>query len=416
MKLSWLKLFVVARFMAICAVAPAQSPAVAPRPVDLWKPSPSENWLLRVESASGLSYFVSVLPFTLEPFHGAPCFQLWFSFDAKAPEHIRQRRRILVDLKTGQTVRAYTWPDKKEIKVEADGPITFITGAPEGVPLELFASLEVSEGVSPLFREVPLKKGTDPGDRGPEAPGSSRRMQIRREEQAPFVVMEMILTDKGVEELKVRQKWLPGEKWWREYERYVKGKKDLTAKLMNPPPTKEELAQREKSQAAFLKAKENWERFLKFHPLAADEKLRNRLSVVEERPPVQDLLQRLRKVTGIKLELADNLANHEPDLGSLQLPNMGAYCFMEIIAKMDMENGRWEKIDGGYRLEGTSKALRKTVAGGAGRSGLSAGETSPEPTAAPWRRLIDLLVGAAGGGLVGAAAVIAYRRRRVTVG
>jgi len=111
----------------------------------------------------------------------------------------------------------------------------------------------------------------------------------------------------------------------------------------------------EEAQAKGVKA---YADFIKFHPLGLDVKLHARLTVVERRPKLADLLGRLSAATGLNFSLADNLTYHDPDLGHIDLKNMGAYSFMEIIAKSDLGDGRWEKTNDGYRLEGVSRALR----------------------------------------------------------
>lgn len=94
--------------------------------------------------------------------------------------------------------------------------------------------------------------------------------------------------------------------------------------------------------------------FAKYHPLGLDEDLHARLTVVEMRPKLADLLGRMGTATGLKFTLADDLAHHDPDLGCLQLTNTRAYSFMEIIAERGLDNGKWEKVEGGYRLTGVS--------------------------------------------------------------
>ena len=56
----------------------------------------------------------------------------------------------------------------------------------------------------------------------------------------------------------------------------------------------------------------------------------------------------------MKFTLADNLAHHDPKLGGVKFVNTRAFAVMELIARNDIENGRWEKTEDGYRLEGGS--------------------------------------------------------------
>jgi hypothetical protein len=72
------------------------------------------------------------------------------------------------------------------------------------------------------------------------------------------------------------------------------------------------------------------------------------------RPKLRDILGRMGAATGSKFTLADNVAHHDPDLGHFNLTDTPVFSFMEIIAERGIDNGRWEKIDGGYRLTGTS--------------------------------------------------------------
>ncbi len=311
----------------------AQADPAPPRPMDLWKNGEMLNLTIEVPRQS--SFISHVVTSKSEPGKGDPSWHLTFVPGDKAPTQFKSRYRILVELKTAKTLRAFRFPDNKDIAVETIGPITFITAAPEGVPLEWFASFEAAEGRSESGKMV-------------------RRMTIRKEEEDGFVNVELTLTHNGIEELKVRQKWLPGEKWWREYERYVKGQKDLTARLLNPPVLKKELA-------AKLKPIDDWNKFVKSHPLGRDVKLNPPLFLAEKDPKLSYLLERLSASTGLRFTVADNLADHDPDLDDLYRKHELVHTYMEIIAKRDLDDGRWEKIEGGYRLEGVSRIARPPV-------------------------------------------------------
>lgn len=94
--------------------------------------------------------------------------------------------------------------------------------------------------------------------------------------------------------------------------------------------------------------------FAKWHPLAADSRLRTPLRLVETQPPLVDILGRLTVATRLEFKLAENLADHKLDLGELALSKVAAYSVMELIAERQLENGRWEKTDSGYCLVGKS--------------------------------------------------------------
>ncbi len=133
--------------------------------------------------------------------------------------------------------------------------------------------------------------------------------------------------------------------------------------VISPELAKEQTAKRKVIEAAAIKTAQAVGDFAKYHPLGLDPKLRAPLTIVEKNPKLLSLLDRLGACTGLDFTLADNLTYHDPVMGHFQLKNTFAYSLMEIIAQRDLDDGRWEKIDGGYRLEGTSKALRRPPPG-----------------------------------------------------
>jgi hypothetical protein len=165
--------------------------------------------------------------------------------------------------------------------------------------------------------------------------------------------------------------------------------KDAGMAVATPEAAKEQAAKTKAHDEQIAKAHKAVADFAKFHPLGADTKLRSRLAVVEKHPKLKDMLGRLATCTGLSFSVADNLTHHDPDLGYIDLKNTTAYAIMEIIAERDLDNGRWEKIDGCYRLEGVSRIL-------------------PPPSRFPWLWTAIGLSAA----LAPAAAFTIYRRRR----
>lgn len=150
--------------------------------------------------------------------------------------------------------------------------------------------------------------------------------------------------------------------------------------LISPEAEKEQTAKKKAFEAAAAKTAAD---FAKFHPLWLDPKLRAPLTLVEKTPKLPSLLEGLRACTGLDFTLADNLTYHDPVIGHFQSKHTFAYIIMEIIAKRELDDGGWEKTDTGYRLEGTSKALR------------------PPPPGFPWGRVAWGLAGlAVFGGLI----------------
>lgn len=175
----------------------------------------------------------------------------------------------------------------------------------------------------------------------------SRVFGLNREYRDDIIHWEAELSQNGAMLLVIRQRWRVGDNWWLEYERYVGGAKELTAKRATS-------SVRDMDSAVREKAAKDAAVFARLHPLGLDMRLRARLTVVENEAKLDDVLARLRAATGLTLTLADNLTGHNPDLGQLQMTDTFAYSFMEILAERDLENGRWEKTADGYRLEGNS--------------------------------------------------------------
>ncbi len=109
----------------------------------------------------------------------------------------------------------------------------------------------------------------------------------------------------------------------------------------------------------------------KMRPRHADElerdlKLHVSFNLDTSRPDLGHILEKLRAATGLEIETAAELANHQPDFGSIQPSKKGwhAFTIMRIVASRELENGRWEKTDRGYRLVGKSLAAAPTPAAG----------------------------------------------------
>ena len=129
-----------------------------------------------------------------------------------------------------------------------------------------------------------------------------------------------------------------------------------TPKDFGPPPDSEKAKAAKKAyEAAQTEAGELAARF----PLRMDPKLRAKVPVVGPKPQLDDLLEQLRTATELKMTLADNLTYHDPKFVELQGGhNATAWIAMGLIARTDLDDGRWEKIEGGYRLVGVSRSLR----------------------------------------------------------
>jgi hypothetical protein len=127
--------------------------------------------------------------------------------------------------------------------------------------------------------------------------------------------------------------------------------------------------------------------------LRHDRHLRPTFKLTEINPSVPSLLERLGQATGLRFTLADNLKHHQPEYGDLQLGDAPAFMVMEMMALRDIDDAYWEKTKDGYRLTGTSRALKPPAGAGRGR----------------WLVLGGAAVGLAS---IGVCALLYWRRRK----
>src|SRR5262245_6038061 len=82
---------------------------------------------------------------------------------------------------------------------------------------------------------------------------------------------------------------------------------------------------------------------------------------VGSEPTLETVLRDLRQATVLTFTLADYLQNHQPDFGKVHLRDVPAWVVMGLVTENQMQDGRWEKTDTGYRLEGKSLAMTLPV-------------------------------------------------------
>lgn len=93
---------------------------------------------------------------------------------------------------------------------------------------------------------------------------------------------------------------------------------------------------------------------VKVNPLTRDKRLYAQVTI-DEHPTLPQIIDRVRTVSGVELTIAPNLKDHKPNFGSIQAGPKGWFAYQLMgIATQQLENGRWEKVGDGYRLEGTS--------------------------------------------------------------
>jgi hypothetical protein len=252
----------------------------------------------------------------------------------------------------------YIKPTEQIAWLERFGGASFITAAPEGYPVEIFPLHELGQFSSSK---------------------SGATLTLRNEKKDGFIIVEAVLTFGEKDRLLIRQKWIEGEKWWREYERYVDGRKDLYARQVMPPVVKAApIVDPGKPDPLYLRR---------------DPKLQVVVEIEERGAKLSVLLQRMNRATGLTLTLDANLVNHRPDLGFVQSSKQGyrAYDVMGIIERAQLENGRWLKTEQGYKLTGVSKAPMPAVS--------TEKATEVEPESRPSGGAMSWLIG--GGAILG---------------
>lgn len=131
---------------------------------------------------------------------GKDCWQLVFLPDTKSPSSVQYSRPLLVvDKETGQTVRMENVDQKFLSRVEKLGELTFPVETQFGYPLPLL----------PVVGDQPLDA---------KSPDGSYHMTTTFQTNATGRITEIRLSAGVQERFRVKQRWLPGAKWWNEYE------------------------------------------------------------------------------------------------------------------------------------------------------------------------------------------------------
>jgi hypothetical protein len=96
--------------------------------------------------------------------------------------------------------------------------------------------------------------------------------------------------------------------------------------------------------------------------------LQVKISVDFKQPRAPEVLERLERVTGLRLSLHESVDPNRPVLGSLSLRNVPAWLVMEQLAQAPTVQGRWEALPDGFRLIGTAAPNSVTTADRSARS------------------------------------------------
>jgi hypothetical protein len=149
-----------------------------------------------------------------EAVDGQECWRLEFTPGRGAPATIGGPHHVWVDRRDGAPRRLARGDLVLGRAVEEFQGRPVVTAAPEGFPVEFL----------PWAATPPVRSSW-----------STATFQLLRRTAGQATVLEGLLLRAERHELAVKQVWIEGEPFWREYERYVRGRKDLSAALVPGP-------------------------------------------------------------------------------------------------------------------------------------------------------------------------------------
>lgn len=343
--------------LALAVSALAAEP-LAPTPVKSWKVG--DSWTLCVEQYSrewmngfGQSsnpkgcvqpkvvarYLTRVKLAEVQKLGDVRCFVVDYVPGQNASAGAQKPCRLFVRERDGWTQKVLQdTADVSALWLEQMGEASVLNATPEGCPIEMW----------PLDRVLSIKPS-----RGFL---SLELRQVKTGNNQLFA--ECILSSGNREELRVQQTWDQGAKWWTEYVRYVKGHKDLHARLVPdntpsqpsamPPPL------RPPFRLEGLSVNVHDDPFR----LHTDPRLQAKVSFNLKVPTVEDVLQKLRQATVVELTCDDSAQSRAPVADSLSMHEFPAWQAMVNLARSKTIQGKWEHYGNGYRL---SSPLPKPV-------------------------------------------------------
>jgi hypothetical protein len=314
-------------------------------PITLWKKS--DTWRITVQlypkekpaASQGPPDFLSIHVTVVgtQKVGASDCWKVFFIPDKEGQKMIGQSYCVMVDKETAWPRKVIRVKDPCIATVEQRGEASVVIGAPKGFPLEIFPLVNLQE-----FR----------------AEGLGTTLKLTKRGAGNDILVEAAYKSVKGDEVVIRQRWGEGETWWRDYERFVNGRKDLharrgTAGQAATPPGSGKPDGPIKVQSPETKGGPD------LFYLRRDPRLQVKLNLVAKDPTVGELLDRLVQATGLKLTLDPSLSAHQPTYGEIEIRNGPAFSVMEIMEKRGLEGGRWEQVEDGYRLVGRSTALAK---------------------------------------------------------
>ena len=366
--------FVPCVAVALLASPPTHSapPRFLPLPPSIWKAG--DGWPLVVEYSSPEARaavgsgkndpskavkpvrYEMVVVVTSWPNRPIPSWYVKFLVPRKdAPAKVGQQGGMIVQTKDGLVVSAlldhFEGPIRKvdfAAPIQTVGEVEIITNPPEGFPMDVFfAPMDYDQS---------------------EFTSAGNRLTLKKEQSENKITLEATYKPAKGDELRVRQVWMQGEKWWREFERYRGGKKELRAWIPDFYFAKQKEKERRKA-ALDAKGQSGASATQRPQPgkeppparedereLRDDPRLRVPLNLQLKQSTVEQVLQHLRTATTVELDSDANLNLNVVAFGSLSLTNVPAWQVMMKLATCPAVAGRWQKSDTGYRLFGAPPA------------------------------------------------------------
>jgi hypothetical protein len=268
---------------------------------------------------------------------GKPCRMIALICDGDLPDGTDIVIHAYIDKATGWPAKIVELESPFQAKLIDFGGKRVIAEALEFFPAEMF---------------IPTEAG--------EFTAGKHRLIITNEKSNGQTKVGIALSENNTELWRVEQVWKDGELFWRSYEKHIKGR--LTLKAIGVLHQAAKRTDAEKAKIAGIKTfaediEEKNKKIRDARPLLQDKRLHAIVHVEPERPSVAHVLRRLKEATGLDMEIDPELEKHVPDLGYISPSAKGypAWQLMEHLAKIEIENPRWEKTAAGYRLSGVSK-------------------------------------------------------------
>ena len=308
-----------------------------PLPPSLWKIG--DGWPLMVErfpppAADGKGhdpgptrYPIHVIVAGLNEQQFPPKWDVQFLLKGQAPAGVEGPYQMMVRQADGAVNRIGREGAATNDAVREVGEVRVVTAPPAGFPVEMF--------FEPLDYEQ---------DEFKNAQGT---LTLHRQTDGPTLTVEATYQPAGGEPIMVRQKWVQGEKWWRDYERYRGGRRELHAWLEAPagvnPAHDKDTPPRPPTEPDDIAA------------LRQDPRLQMPLTFDLQQPRLSDLTRRIQNATGVPLTLQDGLDRDTPKLGGQSFRGVPAWLVMRQTAPLVAPDAHWEKEHDGYQFAASGR-------------------------------------------------------------